>query len=188
MKVCVGTKNPTKLSGVEEAFKEVFKEDVTIVPVDYYSINPQPIGLNLIVNGAKSRALQAMRVSNCDFYVGVEAGIFNVGNVYIDIQAAFILRKDGEESLGFSPGFPLPKSYVEMILSGKAKELEEVVEKLYGIKNIGEREGVIHILSKGLINRKHLVKLAVITALLPWLSPNEYFSNNINSSNQQLIQ
>jgi len=177
MKVCVGTKNPTKLSGVEEAFKEVFKKDVVVLSVDYQAVNPQPIGLDSIVNGAKSRALKAMKIHDCNFYVGIEAGIFNVGNAYVDIQAAFIIGRDGKESIGFSPGFPLPKSYVEMIMSGEVKELEEVIEKLRGVKNIGEREGIIHILSQGLIDRKYLVKLAVITALLPWLNPNEYYSN-----------
>ncbi|MFN3268729.1 MAG: DUF84 family protein, partial [Zestosphaera sp.] len=52
MRICAGTKNPSKLEGIKQAFSEVFKiEGIELVSVEPTNLKPQPIGLNEILEG-----------------------------------------------------------------------------------------------------------------------------------------
>ena len=93
---------------------------------------------------------------------------------FIDFQVAVVY--DGERmSIGFGPGFEYPPIVIEEVLKGK--EVGEVMEKISGIKNLGERFGAIHFLTKGAISRAELSKIAVTMALIPWINKNLYFGN-----------
>jgi len=176
MRVCAGTKNPSKLEGIRQAFKEVFKnEDVELISVEFTSLTPQPIGLDEIVNGALGRVHASLSRKDCDFYVGVEAGIIEVmPNTYVDVQVTLIRDLRGRQSIGLSPGFQVPDKLMRLIVNNEVKELEEAVAKTYNIVNIGEREGVIHLLSKGLLDRTYLTKLSVLMALMQWVNEEAY--------------
>ena len=56
----------------------------------------------------------------------------------------------------------------------KALRLETYME-ITGIKDIGERTGAIHYLTKGAISRVELTRIAVIMALIPWINGELYF-------------
>ncbi len=176
MKVCVGTKNPSKLEGIKQAFKEVYKtENVELISVESTSLTPQPIGLDEIVKGALGRVYASLLHKDCDFYVGVEAGIIEViPDTYVDIQVTLIRDSRGRQSIGFSPGFQVPGKLMRLITNKEVKELEEAVAKIYNIVNIGEREGVIYLLSKGLLDRTYLTKLSVLMALMRWVNEEAY--------------
>lgn len=176
MRVCAGTKNPSKLGGIRQAFREVFKvEDVELVSLESTDLRPQPIGLDEILEGALKRVNASLSRKDCDFYVGVEAGIIEVmPNTYIDVQAAIVRDSKGRQAVGFSPGFQVPNKLVRLIIGNEVRELEEAVAKIYNISDIGEREGVIHLLSKGLLNRAYLTQLSVSMALLRWINEEAY--------------
>ncbi|MGC8975217.1 MAG: inosine/xanthosine triphosphatase [Thermoprotei archaeon] len=180
MKVCAGTKNPSKLEGIKQAFREAFKvEDVELVSIGSVGLTPQPIGLNEILEGALKRVNASSSYRNyCDFYVGVEAGIIEVvPGTYVDVQVAVVRDLKGRQGIGFSPGFQVPDKLMQLILGGKVKELEDAVAKAYNIVDIGEREGVIYLLSRGLLNRTYLTKLSVLMALLKWINEEAYLQN-----------
>ncbi len=173
MIVAVGTKNPAKLEGVKNAFSKYFP-DLELHPVDSSSVaKAQPKGLEEMTGGAIARAKFALSKAGGDFGVGVEAGIFAIGDVYLDHQQAAIVNASGRVSLGHSAGYMLPRGAMEdMIMEGK--ELEQWAEALSGIGQIGDKGGLIHFLTKGKITRAELTEQCVITALIPWLHRSVY--------------
>jgi len=171
MKVTVGSTNPTKVEGVRLAFNQYF-DDVEIVPKDVDSgVPPQPFNDD-VIKGAINRAINAFE--NCDYSVGVEAGLFTINNTitgYMDFQVAVIY--DGEKfTIGFGPGFEFPPSVVKKALEGM--EVGEVMEKITGIEKIGEKFGAIYYLTKGRISRIELTRLAVTMALIPRINKELY--------------
>ena len=176
MRVAIGTLNKAKISGVEKAFKKYFRE-VKVIPVKVDShVSPQPMELNEVIEGAKYRAIDAAEhAGKWDFSVGVEAGMLNIKRIWIDLQIAYIIDSNNKHSIGFSPGFPVPKKVIDKLLSGEYRELEEVVDKYFKTENIGEKEGFIGILTKNIVDRAKLTYYAVVMALVPYINTKLYF-------------
>ncbi|MDK6028674.1 inosine/xanthosine triphosphatase [Ignisphaera sp. 4213-co] len=175
LRVCVGSKNPSKIEGVRRAFQAFFNNvDVKGCAVET-GLPPQPIGIEITMRGARIRAEKALKCfSDCDFGVGVEAGFISFGEVFYDVQVTYIVDRNGFASYGFSPAFPIPKKFAELIIKGVFKELEEVVDNFYGTKNIGEKGGFIKLLTKGVVRREDLTYYSVIAALIPFINKDVY--------------
>ena len=173
MIVAAGTTNPAKLEGIRSAFSKYFPE-LEIKAMDASSVaQAQPLGLEQIVKGAVARAKYAMTKTLSDFGVGVEAGIFKIGDVYFDHQQAAIVDRTGRVSLGHSAGFMLPSGPVEkMIRNGD--ELEDFAVEFSGVPQIGDKGGLIRHLTKGAMTRTDLTEQCVTTALVPWLHKGVY--------------
>lgn len=173
MNVALGTKNPAKVEGVRLAFKKYFPS-TTINTIDSSSVTrAQPLGLDQMTEGAISRAKFALSKLGGDFGVGVEAGIFKIGDTYFDHQQAAIIDPSGKLSLGHSAGYPLPAKAVEaMIKTGR--ELERYAEELSGIQEVGDKGGLVHHLTKGVMTRTDLTEQCVMMALIPWLHRGVY--------------
>jgi len=172
MIVTVGSTNPTKVEGVKLAFEQFFN-DVEVIPKKVDSgVSHQPFN-DEVIEGAINRAIRAF--DNCDFSVGVEAGLFKVKNTltgYMDFQVAVVY--DGEKfSIGFGPGFEFPPFVVKKALEGV--EVGKTMSEFTGIENIGKKIGAIHYLTKGVISRAELTKIAVTMALIPWINRELYF-------------
>ena len=172
MRVAVGSTNPTKVEGVKQAFQTFFK-DVVVIAKDVRSgVCSQPINEE-VIEGAINRALNAY--GECDFSVGVEAGLFKVDKTitgYIDFQVAVIY--DGDKySIGFGPGFEFPPFVVKRALKGE--EVGKVMSEFTGVKDIGRKIGAIHYLTKGVVSRIDLTRIAVTMALIPWLNEELYW-------------
>ncbi|AFH42896.1 inosine/xanthosine triphosphatase [Fervidicoccus fontis] len=174
--VCIGTKNVSKITGIERAFSS-FYEEVQLLAIDLsYKLPPQPIGIKEIMSGAEKRAKEAIKSSEmCEFGVGVEAGLIKIEESYYDIQASFVINKDGRGYFGFSPSFIIPKSFSEGIITKKYRELEEVTDAYFNTENVGEKGGVIKLLTKGRVTREDLTYYAVMMSLIPFQNSNLYF-------------
>jgi inosine/xanthosine triphosphatase len=173
MKVVVGSKNPVKIEGVRLAFSQYF-DNVTVKSKEVDSgVGDQPFNHDSI-KGAINRAINAYS-SEFDFSVGIEAGLFSVKKTitgFIDFQVSAVYN--GKRiTIGFGPGFEYPPVVVEDVLKGK--EVGDVMDELTGIKNLGEKTGAIHYLTKGKISRIELTKIAVTLALIPWINQELYF-------------
>jgi inosine/xanthosine triphosphatase len=131
------------------------------------------MGLEQVIEGARRRALAAMS-SECDFSVGLEAGLYAIGGEPFDVEAAYVLSRDGRWSLGLSPSFPVPKWIYEGVLRGRYRELEEAVEDFYGARGVGDREGFIGILTRGVCVRSVLSYYATLMALVKFLNEDAY--------------
>jgi len=175
--ICVGTTNKCKIEGIRKAFLK-FYGTVTLRSFNVDSgVPPQPLGLEQIFVGARNRALNSLsKCGECVFGVGVEAGIFNVFNTYFDVQVAAIADRSNEITYGMSPSFPIPRSFINKLLRGESRELEDLVNEYYGTKRIGEEGGFIKLLTKSVVTREDLTYYAVVMALVPRLNTNLYFS------------
>jgi inosine/xanthosine triphosphatase len=173
MIIAVGTTNPAKLNGVKTAFSKYF-DGVELRPVDSSSVaKPQPKGLDEMIEGATSRAKFALSKAGGDYGVGVEAGIFTIAGVYFDNQQAAIVDSSGKVSLGQSAGYMLPKEAMEKMVK-EGSELERWAESISGIKEIGDKGGLINHLTNGRMTRAELTEQCVTTALIPWLHRDVY--------------
>lgn len=56
----------------------------------------------------------------------------------------------------------------------EGRELEHYAVELTGIREIGDKGGLIHYLTNGQISRTDLTEQCVITALVPWLHKEVY--------------
>jgi inosine/xanthosine triphosphatase len=126
-----------------------------------------------MTSGATARAKFALSKAGGDMGVGVEAGIFTIGEVYFDNQVAAVVDPSGKVSLGHSAGYSLPREAMEKLFS-EGKELERWAESISGINEVGDKGGLIHHLTKGKMTRTDLTEQCVITALIPWLHPDVY--------------
>lgn len=168
MIAALGTKNPAKVDGVRKALGRFFPE-FDLRTVDSAPVaKAQPFGLEQISEGAIARANYALSKAGGDMGIGVEAGIFKMGDSYFNHQQAAIADGKGRVSLGHSAGFPLPTVAVEKLLQ-EGGELESFAINLTGIEAVGDKGGVIAHLTSGAISRTDLTEQCVITALIPWM-------------------
>lgn len=173
MIIAAGTKNPAKVEGIRIAFTRYFP-DAAVKTIDSASVTrAQPIGLDQMTQGAISRAKFALSKLGGDFGVGVEAGIFRMGDAYFDHQQAAIVDSSGKVSLGHSAGYPLPAKEVETLIN-TGRELERYAESLSGVSEIGDKGGLVHHLTKGAVTRTDLTEQCVLMALVPWLHKDVY--------------
>jgi len=70
-----------------------------------------------------------------------------------------------------------PEIVVRKILSGQAREAEEVMEEISGIREIGRKGGAVGYLTRDHVRRIDLCVQAVTSALIPRLSPQLYDIN-----------
>ncbi|MCS7119461.1 MAG: inosine/xanthosine triphosphatase [Archaeoglobaceae archaeon] len=170
MKIVVGSRNPTKVEGARIAFEQFFGE----VGVESIGIKTkdQPFDEETI-KGAIERAIKSYS-SDFDFSVGIEAGLMKIpGTIsgYMDFQVAVVFN--GKKfTLGFGPGFEYPPEVVESAKAGI--EVGKTMEKISGINQIGRKVGAVYYLSKGVVSRVELSRIAVTMALLPWINKDLY--------------
>ncbi len=176
MKIHVGSKNPTKIAGVENIVRksEMFK-DAEVIGID---ANVEEFGhpktLDETIQGAKDRALAVFE--GADYSVGIESGLFGVEGTksgYLEIAVCVIY--DGKNyHIGTGPSFEWPKKMVNLILSGQDGSQAFKALGLTEHEKIGNAEGGIYVLTLGKLNRTNLNELAFATALLQLENPNFY--------------
>lgn len=175
MRAAVGSRNPVKVEAVKAVFKEFF-DDVTVEAVEAGEIS-QPIGFEGALRGAVKRAVEAIDKTGAEFGVGLEAGL--VENMYaitgyMNQHVCAIVDGRGRVTIGLSAAFEFPLDVVKGIISGRAREAEEVMEEISGIEGIGSGVGAVGYLTREKVTRKDLCVQAVLMALIPRINPQLY--------------
>ena len=166
MKVLIGTRNQGKIEGAKLAF-ECFFENVQVIGIPVESeVNDQPVDDEIML-GAKNRVKNLVKYAEenneqVDYYVSIESGITNKFGKWCIVQVAIIIDKNGYESFGTSPAFPVPDKYVEEI---KQTSLGILMDKLFEGDGLRNSKGGIALLSKDVITRIDMTKDAFIMAL-----------------------
>jgi inosine/xanthosine triphosphatase len=174
MKVAVGSKNPVKVNAAKNVLSKICGE-VEVVAIDVDSEVPhQPFGIDETIQGAINRAKNAYS-DDFDISVGIESGLMETPNSitgYIDLQWCAIF--DGDKiTLGVSSGFEYPPSVIEEVLKGK--EVGDVMDKVTGVDNLGQKTGAVSYLSKGMLDRTENTEQCVLTAIIPRMNGKIYF-------------
>lgn len=173
MIVAVGSVNPTKIEPVEEVFKHHFKK-VKVVGVSVPSgVAEQPMDHSEMYDGAFNRAKKALKkVKGASYGVGIEGGLHKYSFGWLEQTTIVIINKAGEIGIGSSGGIVLPKKLVKELKKGK--NLEQVMDSLFGTENIGEGIGMFGLFTKGLVTRSAGVKHGVAFALSRFLHKDLY--------------
>lgn len=147
--VRVATSNPMKVAAVRKAFATFWKgAKVSAVKVGSV-VSPQPISFGEIVRGARERARRA--VGECDFAVGIEAGLFRVAAASPrPFQITIACVTDGtREAIGAGPFFELPERLAREIVKADT--------------------GSVAAVTKGKVTREQVTRDAVVMALAPFV-------------------
>jgi inosine/xanthosine triphosphatase len=175
IRVAVATGNRVKVDAVRNVFTQVFGY-VEIVEVAAGSESSgQPVD-GKTIEGATRRARVALDLSDADYGVGVEAGLFYVERLkkHLDVQYCAIMDASGRITYGHGPGFEYPPEVTKAALAGHA--VGDIMSGMTGIERIGHKSGSIGYLSAGLMNRTSLTELAVLMALIPRMRLEMYAS------------
>ncbi len=165
MKVLIGTKNPGKIEGATQAFKNYFDEfDIDGIPVSS-GVSEEPVN-NEIYEDARNRVNNLMKYAkdhriNAEYFLGVESGITNLLGRWVIINIAVIKDKNGYESWGTSAAFPVPDKYVDEIIS---TDLGKVMDKIFEQNDLRSGKGGISFVTNGVISRIDLTKEAFLMA------------------------
>ena len=166
MKVLIGTKNPGKIQGAKEALENYFENfDIEGISVSS-NVGEEPVN-NEIYEGARNRVDNLIKYAednniDAEYFLGVESGITNLLGKWIIVNIAVIKDKNGYESWGTSPAFPVPDRYVEEIIS---TDLGKVMDKIFQEKDLRSGKGGISFLTNGVISRIDQTKDAFVMAL-----------------------
>ena len=166
MKILIGTKNPGKIEGAKQAFEKYFENvEIEGIPVGS-DVGDQPVNEE-IFQGAKNRVKNLKKYAEennieADYYIASEAGITNLLGDWIDINAAAIESANGLQSIGISPGFPIPDKYVDEI---RSTELGNLMDRLFHERGLNKQGGGINFLTNEEISRVDLTRNAFIMAL-----------------------
>ncbi len=177
MKVAVGSKNPVKVNATKNILEKIYGK-VEVVSVDVDSGVPhQPFGIDETVKGAINRAKNAYS-ADFDMGVGIESGLMETPDSitgYIDLQWCAVF--DGDKiTLGVSSGFEYPPSVIKEVLKGK--EVGDVMDKVTGVDNLGQKTGAVSYLSKGMLDRTENTEQCVLTAMIPRMNKEIYFNRD----------
>ena len=184
IKICIGSLNPTKINAVQTGFNKYYKNfKLYKIKVDS-KVPKQPIGLEIILKGAKNRAESALNyLINKDiseyniFGVGIEAGLVQIPiarSKYMDFQFCVIIDENRDISLGSGIAFEYPQLVINEIISNKEIEIGDIIGQLANNVNLKNEAGAISFLSKGIITRTEVLSQAVICALLPRINQELY--------------
>lgn len=173
MKVLIGTNNPGKIIGTEQAFKKLY-DKVEVEGINVSSeVSDEPVNEE-IYKGASNRVNNLIKYAKennikADFFVGVESGITNQLGKWCIIQIAVIKDKDGYESFGTGPAFPVPNKYVDEIIN---TDLGKVMDKIFKKDALKNGKGGIAYLTKDIITRYDLTRESILMALTEFINGN----------------
>ncbi|ENI4128693.1 inosine/xanthosine triphosphatase [Vibrio fluvialis] len=173
-KVIIASLNPAKIRAVESAFSTVFPDYRCVfqgvsVPSE---VADQPMSDHETKLGALNRVRNAkQRITDGDFYVGLEAGIDG------DVTFAWmIIESATQRGESRSACLMLPPEVLSKLAD--ANELGDVMDEVFGTENIKQKGGAIGLLTQHHLTRSSVYHQALILALIPFTNP-EHFPNNL---------
>ena len=171
MKILIGTENSGKIESAKRAFKKYF-EDVEIEGIKVSSGVPDEPVNDQIYKGAKNRISELKKYAKennkqADYYISVESGITNKFGKWMIVSLAAMENKNGIESWGMGPAYPVPDKYVNEIIE---KDLQVIMDRLYNSTNIGQKKGGIAKITHDIVTRIDLNELAFIMCLTTYIN------------------
>ncbi len=169
MRIVVGSRNPAKVEAVRDVMKDYPRlAAAEVVGTEVASgVSDQPKSLDDTVAGAIARAKGAF--ADCDYAVGIESGFMAVPQArtgYLEFSVAAIW--DGDRAhLGFSPAFECPDEVMRLVLE-EGCDLSTACFRA-GVASdpeIGRKQGIIGVLTKGRMTRKDYTTYALRLALI----------------------
>jgi len=169
MQINIGTKNPVKVSALQEIIKEyAHLADAEIVPCDVSSdVSDQPKSLEETIIGATNRAKNAFK--DCVYSFGIESGLMSVPSTKSGLMDVCVCAiYDGSElHLGLSSAWEVPQSVTNLMINDGLNMTDAALQAGYSTNpKLGSAEGLIGIVTKGRLTRNAYTKESIRTALI----------------------
>jgi len=172
MKISVGSKNPVKITAVENAVKKIWS-DAEIIGVEVNSgINNQPKSNEEAIQGAVNRAKLSLQQTGADIGMGLEGCVYDSKFGMFLSGWVVAINKNGEIGIGGGGGLLLPEKIASEIRNGK--ELGPVMDKFIGDHNTKQKQGTVGVLTNNLVSRTDAFEKSVIFALARFINPHYY--------------
>ncbi len=172
--VGVGSENPVKIEATEKAFRKFFDGVIIKYKKVDSGINSQPLSDEEMVLGAINRAKKVFELFKADFGVGLEGGVIRQ-NFGVFVRG-WVAIYDGQHlSIASTVSMPLPKFIWEELINNRSLELESIMERISGIREIGDKIGAFGFFTNGRYNRAKAFEDALVCALAPFIKPNLYW-------------
>lgn len=157
-KIVIATNNPDKVEAIKNAFSRYFLDsELEIYSFSAKSGVPSQPCNNDVFFGAENRIESVRnRIEDWEFLVSCEGGLIEQYGNWFNVQVVKIERKDGRTGIGLSQGFQIPSKYVE---EAKSTSVAKVLDKIF------EGNGGVRVLTKGLYDRKKLIRDGTVMAL-----------------------
>ncbi|MES2155819.1 MAG: inosine/xanthosine triphosphatase [bacterium] len=168
MRVAVGSGNVVKVDAVRQEFQRIVDLPYEVRGFAVKSGVPEQPKGEQAMRGAARRAAEARKEwPECDYAVGVEAGLIKMPGTegYVEAQACVIVDRDGWETHGWGPAFHYPDWVTSRALTGEM--VSDVLGPVANDKSIGSTTGAIGYLSEGRLDRIGLSRMAILMAFVP---------------------
>lgn len=178
MHFSVGTTNTPKSLATREVLEasQYCHVDLKITNHKVNSDVPDmPTTLAELRDGAQNRAQTLRSIEKADYYVGMEGGVYKDqhSDIYWLTGVVYIESFAGEGHFGYSCHLEVPRSVVDGLFDGRNRDMEEVMQEISGIENIGDHQGSFHAWTDGVLSRKTQFVLATQCAIAPFF--NEFY-------------
>lgn len=170
--VAIGSTNPVKVGAVREALGKLFpKAKFVGVEVDS-GVSRQPMSDEETLRGARNRAKAALKKVGADMGVGLEGGVMPMKEGMMNTVWCCLVMRDGDEFVSGGEHFLLPPRWAKKLVNGK--EVAEILDDELPEKNVREKQGMIGVLTRGLISRQEAYAKLVKLATMKLQSPEVY--------------
>jgi len=168
MITAVSSTNAIRADSVEQLLKELPLEGEVL------RLNAgeeeQVFGFDKLVEGARTKAQQALELQKADLGIGVENGLVQIdGSGWFDALCVVALTKEQKESVNFNVGFLVPDWVVNEIKEKNAK-LSTIIERL----SSGKESEPIRYFSNGMLAREDTLRNVLFGALSKILNHERY--------------
>ena len=172
MRIAVGSKNPAKITAVQSIIEKVWPGAEILSASVPSGVSEMPVGDEVILKGARNRALIAREKLDADFGIGLEGGVHPDPIGLLLMGWVVIVDRNGREGIGGTARLPLPEEIAKQILNGR--ELGPLMDEILGVENIKQKGGAVGALTANLIVRGEAFATAVAYALAPFVSAEFY--------------
>jgi len=172
MLIVLGSTSPVKIEATRQAFETYF-DNVEVKGISVPSgIKPFPTSEEETFQGAVNRARAVSEMVQADYYVGLEGGLQTLNGYTIVKQIAVVLHEE-KTGIGISSGYTAPETLLQQ-LDMTIDESRKILDKYFGKTEILSKEGIVGVLTNGILNRASISRDAVICALTVFINPQYY--------------
>lgn len=123
--------------------------------------------------GARNRALAAIQRDNSDYGIGLESGVEKIGEKWFVSCWCVVINKEGKEGIGSSARLELSEKIMKYLLEGI--ELADSMGILTGRNDVKYTDGVMGILTNGVLPRDRTIEQGIIFAFAPFISDEKFW-------------
>lgn len=153
MIIAIGTKNPTKVNAVTNAFSQYVKGEFISVNVSS-NVSDQPLSDEETMLGAINRARNAREAEKANIGVGLEGGLVKTEFGYFLCNWGALVDDSMEPVVAGGARIIIPNEIGDQVFAGQ--ELGDVMDSYVKKHNVRQNEGAIGIFTNGLVDRTQM--------------------------------